>query len=500
LDLSATSPLPTGNTFIIINNAGGGAVNGTFNSLPEGSSFTDDDGQRFFISYHAGDGNDVALHIPTPRTWSGAGTTNNWSEGANWVGGVAPMTGDDLVFPAGAARKRTSTNDFASGTTFNSILLTDGGYSLLGNGIRLTHGIVDSSGNSTQDVSFSSITLGSDQTFSEPGPASLVIVSPLDTNGRTLTLDGPGSKGLLGIISGSGTLIINGAGSVATDNHVTSTLSGPTIINSGTYNLGRLPNSAIKLNDGNLYLGNNCSGKSLAATSGLIYQFDDLATTINGNLTLNSNVTYRTRFTSLIGRLNVGGDVNLANSALDVEVAPNSTPSGDSFIIINKTSAGAVQGNFKNLPEGATLMAKGFPFRISYAGGDGNDVVLTLLPPILFIEQGTTNRAVTLDSVTFVRGPLPLNTEQNFSTDHRTRVVLLTSSLGLTQPDPSVLTVQAAGFNLTVEGVGSIKGVTGLDGSYIVVRLPEGLPTGDLPMAITLRGMTSNTAILSIGP
>jgi len=196
----------------------------------------------------------------------------------------------------------------------------------------------------------------------------------------------------------------------------------------------------------------------------------------------------------------VGGDVNLANSALDVEVAPNSTPSGDSFIIINKTSAGAVQGNFKNLPEGANLMAKGFPFRISYAGGDGNDVVLTRLPPIIFIEQGSTNRAVTLDSVTLVRGPLPLNTEQNFSADRRTRVIFLTSSLGLNQPDPSVLTVQAAGFNLTVEGVGSIKGVTGLDGSYIVVRLPEGLPTGDLPMAITLRGMTSNTAILSISP
>jgi hypothetical protein len=281
---------------------------------------------------------------------------------------------------------------------------------------------------------------------------------------------------------------------------VTSTLSGPTIINSGTYYLGRLPNSAIQLNDGNLSFGNNSTGKSVTAISGLIYQFDSGVTTINGNLTLNAGVTYRTRFKSSIGSLNVGGDVNLANSALDVEVAFTSPPSGDSFTIINKTSAGAVQGNFKNLPEGATLIAKGFPFHISYVGGDGNDVVLTPAPPIIFIEQGTTNRAVTLDSVTFVRAPLPLNTDHNFSTDHRTRVVLLTSSLGLTQPDPSVLTVQAAGFNLTVEGVGPFTGVTGLDGSYIVVRLPEGLPTGDLPMAITLRGLTSNTAILSISP
>ena len=500
LNLSAPSPLPAGNNFIIINNAGGGAVSGTFNDMPEGSSIIAN-GQRFVINYHAGDGNDVALHIPATRTWSGAGTTNSWSEGANWVGGVAPVPGDDLVFPSGAARKTASTNDFANGTTFNSISLTDGGYSLLGNGIRLTSGIVDSVGNSNQGIFFSSITVGSGQTFSELGPATLSITSPLDTNSRNLTLDGgAGVISLRGIISGNGNLIINGTGIVDTFlGNQTSTLVGNTVINSGSYFLGRLPNSPITLHGGTLTTFGNNSSATVAASGGVIYQYVG-TTTINGNLTLTSNVTYRPRFDSSIGSLNVSGTVNLADSALDVEVAFTSPPSGNSFMIINKTSAGAVQGTFKNLPEGATFMAKGFPFRISYVGGDGNDVVLTPAPPIIYIEQGTTNRAVTLDSVTFVRNPLPLNTDYNFGADHRTRVVFLTSSLGLSQPDPSVLTVQAAGFNLTVEGVGPFPGVAGLDGSYIVVRLPEGLTTGDLQMAITLRGLTSNTAILRISP
>ena len=40
----------------------------------------------------------------------------------------------------------------------------------------------------------------------------------------------------------------------------------------------------------------------------------------------------------------------------------------------------AINGTFDNLPEGATLDAgSGLTFRISYTGGDGNDVTLTLL-------------------------------------------------------------------------------------------------------------------------
>ena len=120
--------------------------------------------------------------------------------------------------------------------------------------------------------------------------------------------------------------------------------------------------------------------------------------------------------------------------------------------------------------------------------------------PSIIIEQGTVDRAVALDSVTFVRGPFPILTDHNFSADHHTRLIIFTSDLGLTQPNPSVLTVQASGFDLTVENVGPITGVVALDASYIVVRLPDGLPSGDLPMTVTLNGSTSNIAMLSISP
>ncbi len=121
--------------------------------------------------------------------------------------------------------------------------------------------------------------------------------------------------------------------------------------------------------------------------------------------------------------------------------------------------------------------------------------------PSIFTEQGATNRAVALDSVTMVRGPFRVLTDHNFSADHHTRVILFTSDLGMTQPDSTQLIVRAGGVMLAVENVGPVVGVSGMSASYIIVRLPDSLPAGDLPLVITLRGFTSvNSPTLSIAP
>ena len=58
---------------------------------------------------------------------------------------------------------------------------------------------------------------------------------------------------------------------------------------------------------------------------------------------------------------------------------------GDTFTIIDNKGTSPVigtttgTGTFKDLPEGAEITAGGVTFKISYVGGDGNDVVLTAL-------------------------------------------------------------------------------------------------------------------------
>lgn len=75
-------------------------------------------------------------------------------------------------------------------------------------------------------------------------------------------------------------------------------------------------------------------------------------------------------------QLDVRGTVTLTGLTLQPSVMFPPTV-GTVFTIINNDGADAVTGTFPGLPQGATFNAGGELFSISYAGGDGNDVVLT---------------------------------------------------------------------------------------------------------------------------
>src|SRR5207249_2319914 len=78
-------------------------------------------------------------------------------------------------------------------------------------------------------------------------------------------------------------------------------------------------------------------------------------------------------------QLNVTGAVNLASCALNISLG-YAPASGDKFTIINNDGADAITGTFAGLPEGATTNIGSVAIIITYAGGSGNDVVLTALP------------------------------------------------------------------------------------------------------------------------
>jgi autotransporter-associated beta strand protein len=50
------------------------------------------------------------------------------------------------------------------------------------------------------------------------------------------------------------------------------------------------------------------------------------------------------------------------------------------FTAISNTSVNAITGTFANLPDGSTFTAGGNNFQVSYSGGDGNDLTLTVVP------------------------------------------------------------------------------------------------------------------------
>lgn len=81
------------------------------------------------------------------------------------------------------------------------------------------------------------------------------------------------------------------------------------------------------------------------------------------------------------GTVNLSADSTPSTSTLKVSFLDKYNPAaGTTFTIIDNDGTDAVVGTFKDLAEGATFKApNGAVLKISYKGGDGNDVVLTVV-------------------------------------------------------------------------------------------------------------------------
>lgn len=136
------------------------------------------------------------------RTWGGGGANNNWTTSANWDAAV--VAGDSLVFPLGAARL-SNTNDFAGGTTFNSITFSGTNYILSGNAFTLSAGITNNAPTNVNNQVSCPITLAANQAFSSifSQTSALQLNGPVTNAGHTLTFIG-GTFIVSGVISGAG--------------------------------------------------------------------------------------------------------------------------------------------------------------------------------------------------------------------------------------------------------------------------------------------------------
>ena len=75
----------------------------------------------------------------------------------------------------------------------------------------------------------------------------------------------------------------------------------------------------------------------------------------------------------------VEGTVDLGDGTLDTVLVNDFKPGKDqSYTLIDNDEDDEVTGTFKDLDEGATFEVDGYVLKISYVGGDGNDVVLTV--------------------------------------------------------------------------------------------------------------------------
>ena len=124
----------------------------------------------------------------------------------------------------------------------------------------------------------------------------------------------------------------------------------------------------------------------------------------------------------------------------------------------------------------------------------------TPVAPVLLTEENS-DRAIAFNAITFTRAPFALTTDQNFSSDKRTRLIIFAFNYASTNSAP---TVQAENsvlgtVSLPVEHVANVPGFDWL--TQIKVILPDTLPnTGDVWVRVVSSGISSNQARVTMAP
>jgi len=330
-------------------------------------------------------------------TWTGADPSGYWSAPANWSPAGVLVNGDDLVFPGGLPPgDMVSTNDLTD-RIFRSISFTQASsHTIRGNPITLTNraNVIINSGTNV---------IACDLTFSGTPPTPDYQFPSIVRSGE-LTVIGNVGGGSLYI--GVDRLVIRGqfTGGSLYVQYVTLALYGdnPYAVAAssrlGTFLVqGSQPNLNITMFlemesldcptlSGDGVVGDVTGCGYIIPDSTLSFKNLSLSPlpipyTYKGVLDIHLNGTNVGEY----GRLVSSGNVSLGSGRL-FPSAGFHPQAGQIFTIVEKTSPGPIT----NAPfgaEGTFITLNGMPFRISYVGGDGNDVTLTAIPPRLDVAR-----------------------------------------------------------------------------------------------------------------
>jgi autotransporter-associated beta strand protein len=196
--------------------------------------------------------------------------------------------------------------------------------------------------------------------------------------------DGGASGGTGGSLvkSGKDTLTLSGA----------NTYTGGTTVSQGTLSIGNLTGSAtgtgaVQVNHGTLAGTGAISGAvTVGATSGASLAPGTTGTTgtlsVASSLTFGFRASYKADLNSTTVRAEevtaFGVTISSgARIAID-DLGSGTLAPGTVFTVISNTAATAIAGTFSNLADNSALTVGSNTYLVSYEGGDGNDLTLTV--------------------------------------------------------------------------------------------------------------------------
>lgn len=322
-----------------------------------------------------------SLTLTSANSFTGS-TTVNGGTLANGVADALPTT-TALTVNGGA------TYDL-NGFDQQVAALTVGGSVLVGNNVLTVNGLTTLNGGSISSTGAGALQLGGDVTANSAATTA-TISGRLDLGAATRTftiangtpatdldisaiIEGAAGVGLTKV--GAGTLTLSGI----------ATYDGDTTVSAGTLLIvgSAVVTGNVNVDNGGTLAGTGFIGGTLSsAAGGAVAPGENatppnIGTLITQSLALAAGANFTPEIdatTGLSDRLAVStAPVDITGAQL-VPTVIGTPDGGASFLLIDNGSAGPVVGTFAGLPEGS--LVAGTNLRISYVGGDGNDVTLT---------------------------------------------------------------------------------------------------------------------------
>jgi autotransporter-associated beta strand protein len=328
--------------------------------------------------------------VPATCTWSGPISLIGVNAFAANAGHTLRLTGDII----GSGSLESSTGGIVELLGNNSYA----GNTLVGN-LKLTgsHRIPDASPVVFKANGVLDLPSGSAETI---GSITGAVNNQIKLGSSMLTFDIAGAGSYFeGVISGSGGLIKKGVGTLMIAN--AQTYTSTTTVQAGVLRLNQavLPGpvsvfGGILRGVGSVGILSSNGGRIEPGLSPGILKAQSLYLVSGATLAFELNgPTVGTQY----DQLQVTGGVILNGATLELS-APNDAPFNGPFVIVKNDGMNGVSGTFAGLPEGAIVFpANGRALRISYAGGDGNDIVLTPAVPSYYLSEGATGAFFDLD-------------------------------------------------------------------------------------------------------
>lgn len=345
----------------------------------------------------------LTLSGATANTFSGTTTINGGVLSLAKNAGTNALAGEVIIGDgAGFDTLRVSSSNNLSAAT-NIRINPGGALQLLGGNATIGALTMVAGGASSVgvDTGTNTLTLGGDVTVISGGTsaADATIVGKLSLGAapRSFSVEsGTAGLDIAATISGAagGEMIKTGGGTLTFRPALASTYVGATTVNAGTLELAGADNVVaiprrLIVNAAKVVLqsdGQIADAALIMLNTGATLDLNGRSETLgplllaggstieNGSLTLDDTLSLNLRPGAMPPRIDAALD--LAGATLSVVVGAIPAP-GETFTVLQKASAGAIASNFADAPQGGALQTWDGNFTINYAGGDGNDVVLS---------------------------------------------------------------------------------------------------------------------------